>query len=468
MAETTEFTSTKTTGCTSCGTGSCNRLNVYDWLYDMQLPPGIKPCEVVEVRFKGSRKEFFRNINNLPLKVGDVVAVEGSPGHDIGTVSITGELVRLQLKKKNIDEKSPDIKGLYRIAKGGDLEKWNQVKDLESPMMHETRTIALGLKLNMKLTDVEFQGDGKKATFFYTAEDRVDFRELIKVMADKFKIRVEMRQIGARQEAARLGGIGSCGRELCCSSWLTDFKVVTTSAARYQNLSINQAKLAGQCGKLKCCLNYELDSYMDAIKGLPDSGIKLVTQKGKAHHIKTDIFKRLMWYAYDAERNENNEVQYNVSEKWIPLTADRVKEIIDLNKEDKKPDDLVAFSSVVVAKPIDFTDVVGQDSISRMDKKKKKKFKKPNRKPDGVQVGDKDVKDKEIRDKGIKNKEMRDIGIRDKDVSDKDISDKGIRDKGIKDKEMRDKLQKDREKKDKEIRERNARIKDSRDKETGK
>lgn len=307
-----------------------------------------------------------------------MVAVEGNPGHDIGIVSVAGELVRLQMKKANLDESSDTIKLLYRVAKPGDIDKWNEVKEMEHTTMHETRKLALSLGLSMKLSDVEYQGDGKKATFFYTAEERVDFRELIKRMADRFKIRIEMRQIGMRQEAARLGGIGSCGRELCCSTWLTDFKVVQTSAARYQNLSLNQAKLAGQCGKLKCCLNYELDTYIDAIKDFPETNVLLETMRGKAKHLKTDIFKRTMWYAYDANLRGDVEVQYNASDKWVTLSVDRVKEIIELNKKGQKPADLIDFADKpepVIKKP-DFADVVGQDSITRMDRKKKPKFKK--------------------------------------------------------------------------------------------
>jgi cell fate regulator YaaT (PSP1 superfamily) len=276
----------------TCGTSGCNKLNVYNWLADMELPQGEKSYNIVEVRFKGSRKEFFRNSEYLELKTGDMVAVEGNPGHDIGTVSIAGELVRFQLKKKGVTEDSDEIKALYRLARPADVEKFNAVKALEVETMYRARSIALSLNLRMKLSDVEYQGDGKKATFFYTAEERVDFRELIKKLAEEFKVRIEMRQIGMRQEASRLGGIGSCGRELCCSTWLTDFKVVSTSAARYQNLSLNPLKLAGQCGKLKCCLNYELDSYIDAIADIPDSNSRLETKKGYALHRKTDIFQK--------------------------------------------------------------------------------------------------------------------------------------------------------------------------------
>lgn len=358
----------------TCGTSGCNKLNVYNWLSDMELPEGQKPYNIVEVRFKGSRKEYFRNTEFLELKAGDVVAVEGNPGHDIGSVSIAGELVRFQLKKKGVTEDSDEIKTLYRLARPADLEKWEAVKALEVDTMYRARSIALSLNLKMKLSDVEYQGDGKKATFYYTAEERVDFRELIKKLAEEFKVRIEMRQIGMRQEASRLGGIGSCGRELCCSTWLTDFKVVSTSAARYQNLSLNPLKLAGQCGKLKCCLNYELDSYIDAISDIPDSNTRLETKKGYALHRKTDIFKRLMWFAYVEEGSAGEAIN---ADSWKTLTVDRVKEIIDLNKRGEKPVDLNDYvESAVYEKPLDYADVVGQDSLTRMMEKKGKKKKK--------------------------------------------------------------------------------------------
>jgi len=368
-------------GCQSngtCGTSGCNKLNVYNWLADMVLPQGQKPFDIVEIRFKGSRKEFFRNINNLELKVGDFVAVEGNPGHDIGEVSLVGELVRFQLRKEDVKEDSAEIKLLYREAKQADIEKWNEVKELEHKTMHRSRTLALELGLKMKLSDVEFQGDGKKATFYYTADERVDFRELIKKLADEFKIRIEMRQIGKRQEASRLGGIGSCGRELCCSTWLTDFKIVSTSAARYQNLSLNPLKLAGQCGKLKCCLNFELDTYMDAIKDIPESNIRLLTGKGTMVHRKTDIFKRIMWYNIIPEPKEGEERTFFAAESWIPMAVDRVKEIVAMNKLNERPDDFESLDLEEEEDEYDFKDVVGQDSLTRMDSKKKKKKKKGN------------------------------------------------------------------------------------------
>lgn len=349
----------------SCGTGGCNKLNVFDWLANMELPNGQQENEFVEIRFKNSRKDFFRNVNSIPLKVGDMVAVEASPGHDIGAVSLTGELVGLQLRKKKVNPAKAELKKVYRKANQKDLDKWQEGIDLEFDTMHKARTLAHGLGLQMKISDVEYQGDKTKAIFYYTADDRVDFRELIKKMADEFKIRIEMRQIGARQEASRLGGIGACGRELCCSTWLTDFRTVSTSAARYQQLSLNPQKLAGQCGKLKCCLNYELDSYMDALKEFPDTGVNLFTEKGKAFHQKTDIFKRTLWYSYTDEPGH-----------FIPLTIDRAKEIIEMNKKGDKPSDLGGIRYDEPKKEHDYQNVVGQDDLTRFDQPKKKKKKK--------------------------------------------------------------------------------------------
>lgn len=365
----------------TCGTGGCNKLNVYNWLSDMVLPAGQAPYDIVEVRFKGSRKEFFRNKEVADLKTGDVVAVEGSPGHDVGVVSMTGELVRFQLRKKGMTETSEQIRALYRKAKPSDIEKWDEMRDKESTVLLRSRSVIQSLKLQMKLSDVEFQGDGKKATFYYTAEERVDFRELIKRLADEFRIRVEMRQIGMRQEASRVGGIGVCGLELCCSTWLTDFKTVSTSAARYQNLALNPAKLAGQCGKLKCCLNFELDSYMDIMREFPATNIALETEKGRATHQKTDIFKKLMWYAYSGgpRRGEGGEgFDGPDGGNWVAIPLDRVKEIIALNKSGKKAGDLLEgdWLEVEEEKEPDYQNVVGQDRIDRMDKKKKKKKKK--------------------------------------------------------------------------------------------
>ncbi len=361
----------KNNGSCNIEEGGCKKLNVFDWLENMELPNGQLSFDIVEVRFKNSRKDFFRNVNNLQLFAGDVIAVEASPGHDIGVVSISGELVRLQMKKKGADSSAEDIKKVYRKAKANDIEKWQEAQNIEQATMYRARTIAIKLNLQMKISDVEYQGDKTKAVFYYTADDRVDFRELIKVLADEFKVRIEMRQIGARQEAGRLGGIGSCGRELCCATWLTDFRSVSTSAARYQQLSLNPMKLAGQCGKLKCCLNYELDSYMDALKDFPEvSNVKLETDKGRAFHQKTDIFKRTMFFSYT-----------NEPDNFIPLPVDRVKEIMEMNKTGVKPPDLeIKTAAKVFEKKPDYENVVGQDSLTRFDKTKKQKQKNSNHK----------------------------------------------------------------------------------------
>ncbi|MBK6833174.1 MAG: hypothetical protein IPG89_02405 [Bacteroidetes bacterium] len=358
----------KVAGCGSatgtCSTGGCNKLNVFDWLSNMELPSGQAPFDIIEVRFKNSRKEFFKNVNNLTLSVGDVIAVESSPGHDIGVVSAMGEVVRLQLKKKKIALDSEEIKKIYRKAKQTDIDKWQEAQELETPTMYKARTFAIQHGLQMKISDVEYQGDKTKAIFYYTADARVDFRQLIKTLADEFKVRIEMRQIGARQEASRLGAIGSCGRELCCSTWLTDFRSVSTSAARYQQLSLNPLKLAGQCGKLKCCLNYELDSYLDAIKDFPTTdNLKLKTAKGTAFHQKTDIFRRIMWFTYMGEHDN-----------FIPVSVDDVKRVIELNKNGETPDQLAAIVVEAAEKEIipDYENVVGQDSITRFDKSKNK------------------------------------------------------------------------------------------------
>lgn len=360
----------------SCMTSGCNKLDVYDWLSDMDLPSNYKPFNIVEVRFKGSRKDFYINTDNLYLEMGEMVAVEPSTGgYDIGHVSLTGELVRLQLKKNNIKLESVEKK-IYRKATETDVQKFDAAKELEWETMHKARKLALDLGLSMKISDVDYQGDKTKATFYYTAEGRVDFRELIKRMAESFRIRIEMRQIGMRQEASRLGGIGSCGRELCCSTWLTDFKTVSTSAARYQNLSLNTLKLAGQCGKLKCCLNYELDSYMDALKYIPTNVERLDTEAGIAFLQKTDIFKKVMWYSYQGVEN------------WIPVEIDKVKEYAETNKEGRKIQDLAsAYTPPEVIKPIsyDYENVVGQDSLTRLDdKNKRKKRRKSKPKAEGI------------------------------------------------------------------------------------
>lgn len=372
-------------GCQSngnCGTGGCNKLDVFDWLAGMQRPGASGP-EFVEIRFKNTRKEFFKNSENLSLGVGEMVAVEATTGHDLGMVSLTGELVKFQMRKNNVKENNRDIKKIYRKATESDIEKWKEAREMEHEAMIKTRKIVRDLKLNMKISDVEFQGDKNKATFYYIADERVDFRELIKILAEKFRIRVEMRQIGSRQEAGMVGGIGSCGRELCCSSWLTDFRTVSTAAARYQQLSINPMKLAGQCGKLKCCLNYELDSYMDAIKQIPDHRTKLKTKRGMAFHQKTDIFKGMMWFSYEDAPSE-----------FIAMKVDRVKEVIALNKEGKDVQDLVQFTfkEEVKVQEVSFGDVIGQEDLTRFDKKKGEGNKPRNRKKGGGKGGNRGQK----------------------------------------------------------------------------
>lgn len=346
----------------SCGTGGCNKLNVFDWLAGMHTGIGTE-AEYVEIRFKNTRKEIYKNTDRLELVVGDIVAVETVTGHDIGVVSLTGELVKFQMRKRGIKADSKEVRKIYRKAHEGDIEKWKEAQALEHETMLKTRKIVKEIGLNMKISDVEYQADKNRATFYYIADDRVDFRELIKVLADQFRVRVEMRQIGARQEAGRVGGIGSCGRELCCSTWLTDFRSVSTSAARYQQLSINPMKLAGQCGKLKCCLNYELDSYLDAIKDFPDYRTKLKTKRGVAIHQKSDIFRGMMWYAYEDALSE-----------FIPLHIDRVKEVIALNQKGKEVEDLKGFSfQEEIVSEVLYSDVVGQEDLTRFDKKKKEK-----------------------------------------------------------------------------------------------
>lgn len=360
-------------GCNSNGScmtgGGCSKLDVFDWFANMDMPSNYQAFNIIEVRFKGSRKDFYRNTDNIYVEAGELVCVEsGTGGYDVGHVSMTGELVRMQMKKRGVSVDSADIKKIYRKATTADVEKWKIAKGLEYETMHKARKIIIELKLDMKLSDVDYQGDKTKATFFYTAEDRVDFRELIKKLAEEFKIRIEMRQIGMRQEASRLGGIGSCGRELCCSTWLTDFKTVSTSAARYQNLSLNTLKLAGQCGKLKCCLNYELDTYMDALKDFPEDIKEIKTKRGSAWLQKTDIFKKMMWFSYRSE------------ETWVPLHVSRVNQIIEMNKRNEYPEDLseIIIQPRIVEKVLDYENVVGQDSLTRLDERNRKKKKNNN------------------------------------------------------------------------------------------
>lgn len=356
----TDILEPKESKCTSCA-DRCGKLEVFDWLADIPDMPG--GTDIVEVQFKNTRKGFYKNATQGRLQKGDVVAVEASPGHDIGTVTLTGELVLLQMKKNNIAPASYEFRRVYRKAKPADIEKWEEARGLERQTMLESRSIAQRLGLNMKIGDVEYQGDRTKAIFYYIADERVDFRELIKVLADRFKVRIEMRQIGARQEAGRIGGVGPCGRELCCSTWMTNFVSVTTNAARYQEISLNPQKLAGQCGKLKCCLNYELDAYIDAQQDFPNTSYPIETEEGTYYHIKTDVFKRLMWYGSDRDSGG----------KIVMLSVDKVKEILDLNKKNQKVKK-ISDEAVVVPQPeeVGYKNVVGQESITRFDDKNKR------------------------------------------------------------------------------------------------
>jgi len=347
-------------------------MNVYDWLSNLPFSDPESDCKIVEVSFKqGSRKDFYRNATMQYFEKGELITVEGVSGFDVGEVSLTGELVRLQLKKKGVDEFNADIKKILRRSTDKDIELFKQNKAREAEALMRSRAIARQLNLQMKLSEIEFQADGRKATFFYTAEDRVDFREMIKIYASEFKVKVEMRQIGIRQEAGKVGGIGSCGRELCCSTWLTDFKSVTTTAARYQNLSINQTKLSGQCGRLKCCLNYELDTYLDAIQHFPNNAETIDTIKGTATLIKRDIFKNLMWYILPD------------TSKQYPLTISRVKEIVRLNARGEKVEALQPVELTSTGKPKEieptFVDVVGQITLKSLERNTKKRREKDHR-----------------------------------------------------------------------------------------
>lgn len=365
---------TATTGCGSggCSSGGCNKLNSFDWLSDIAMP-GLR-YDVVEVKFKGGRKEYYRNVHQLDLTTGDYVVVEMQSGFHLGSVSLQGELVRLQVKKRAV-KINDDTKVIHRIATPKDLERHEQAVLRDLPALYRSREISRELKLNMKLSDVEFQSDNTKATFYYSSEERVDFRELIKMLASEFKARIEMRQISLRQEAGRLGGIGSCGRELCCSTWLTDFKNIATSAARYQNLSLNPAKLSGQCGRLKCCLNYELDTYMDALRDIPTIEKPLETQKGRAYLQKTDIFRKLMWFGYGAEST------------WYPLAIGRVLEIVELNKNGIVPESFDVLTPIGAKEPV--TAAALNSDLQKLDAKytartgNNKKKKKKSRGPEG-------------------------------------------------------------------------------------
>lgn len=358
----------KPSGCKSnggCSTGGCNRMNVHDWLANLPFSDPESSCRIVEISFNhGSRKDYYRNNSIQIFEKGELVTVEGVSGFDVGMISLTRELVRLQLKKHGIKEDNPEIKKILRRANDTDISKWNETKAREKDVLIRSRAIARQLKVDLKMAEVEIQADGRKATFFYIADDRVDFRELIKVYASEFKVKVEMKQIGARQEAGKVGGIGSCGRELCCSTWLTDFKSVNTNAARYQNLSINQTKLSGQCGRLKCCLNYELDTYLDALQHFPDDAEILEVTKGRAFLIKKDIFRNLMWYSMPE------------STKHYPLSIEGVKRIKAQNKQGIKPDELETVE-VISGKPKEvepeFVDVVGQISLRTLERNTQKR-----------------------------------------------------------------------------------------------
>lgn len=353
------------TGCENVNTcGNSYKLSVFDWLSTIQAPKQNK-CNFVEVRFKNDRKCYFNNVNQLPLHIGSVVTVESNPGHDIGVVSLTGELVKIQMKKKHFSEEAA-LK-IYRVATQKDVEIWQDARKKEDQTKIQARKIAKNLGLEMKITDVEYQGDGSKATFYYTAEGRVDFRQLIKEYASSFKTKIDMKQIGYRQESAKVGGIGSCGRELCCSTWLTDFRSVNTNAARYQQLSINPLKLAGQCGKLKCCLNFELDSYVDALSDFPSSNTIIETEKGRAFCIKIDVFKKKMWFAY-----------VDNSMAWYDLDVAEVKKMIKINSKGQKSIPLEELKTFTGADKVETVDLIQENNLDRFEKKKPNKHRNKN------------------------------------------------------------------------------------------
>ncbi len=346
-------------GCCNGHGGTCSKLNVYDWLDDVINI--ANPTDLVEVRFKNTRKDYFRNNTNLKLNPGDIVAVEANPGHDIGIVTLTGDLVSEQMKKHKVTLINGDIRKIYRKAKQADIDKWKEAIALEHQTMLRSRQIAIELQLNMKIGDVEYQGDKTKAIFYYIADDRVDFRQLIKILADTFRIRIEMKQIGARQEAGRIGGIGPCGREICCASWINNFVSVTTNAARYQDISLNPQKLAGQCGKLKCCLNFELDTYIDAQKDFPPSNLPLETENATFYYQKSDIFKRIYWYSQQGDQ----------SGTLIAVPVDRVREIIRQNQKGHKVFQLLQASEAKpVVEKLVFEAGSDRDSLTRFDKPK--------------------------------------------------------------------------------------------------
>jgi cell fate regulator YaaT (PSP1 superfamily) len=363
-----------TAGCGSsggCSSGGCNKMNSFDWFADIPLSDNYN-FNLVEISFKnGSRKGFYKNDQKLDLFRGDRVIVEASQGYDIGEVALTGELVKLQMKKKDVKETADTIRSILRMTTESDLEKMSDLRSKEKNMLIKARVISRSLNLDMKISDIEYQGDGKKSTFYYTAENRIDFRELVKQFAGEFKVKIEMRQIGARQEAGRIGGIGSCGRELCCSTWLTDFDSVSTGAARYQQLSINSDKLSGQCGRLKCCLNYELDTYMDALKGIPKNPDKLKTKEGIAYLRKTDIFKKELTYNLDK------------SNKYYKLSAEDVAKFLQMNKNGEFPASLSDFTITEETETKELTDayqndLVGSVSLQSLEKSSKKKKKNNN------------------------------------------------------------------------------------------
>ncbi len=357
-----------------CGGCQRGKLHSFNWLED--IPGGYADSDLVEVQFKNTRKGFYRNSARLPLEIGDIVAVEASPGHDIGTVTLIGKLVELSMKRAGVRSGSqgPEIRRVFRKAKPADIEKFDEARAREHDTMIRARRIAEDLKLNMKIGDVEYQGDGNKAIFYYIADERVDFRQLIKILAETFKVRIEMKQIGARQEAGRIGGIGPCGRPLCCSQWMTNFVSVATSAARYQDISLNPQKLAGQCAKLKCCLNFEVDTYMEASKKMPPREVRLETADATYFHFKSDIFNRLVTYSTDKSLAAN----------LVTIDADRVFEIIAMNKAGEKPLTLMRETDVKPKEKAAFGDILGDDDLTRFDNKKKKRKNKKKPKSEGA------------------------------------------------------------------------------------